>query len=240
MGIFSFAAKLIGGGKAKKASRKADAAMIEYLDKAIGETQRQFDVIRADYAPYRTAGLGGLTGLADLVGVNGSEAQRAGLVNIESSPALAAVIRQGEDAVLQNASATGGLRGGNIQRSLADFRADAFVDQLNQQIARLAGLAGIGQGSTNAVSQFGAQKAATVADLLNLQGQTKKQGILTRGGINASLWNNAGSFLDSIASTIAGAAGGGATAGVGAGASLGSGLVDPRRYGGTFNPWVNF
>lgn len=219
MGIFSFAAKLIGGGKAKKASRKADAAMMEYLDKAIGETQRQFDITRSDYEPYRTTGLSGLTDLADLIGLNGDDAQQAGYLNIENSPALASVIRQGEEAVLQNGAATGGLRGGNIQRSLADFRADAFVDQLNQQIARLAGAAGMGQGATDAVSQFGAQKAASIADLLNLQGQTKKQGILTRGGINSQLWNNAGSFLDSVVSAIAGGGATAAASGIGAGAS---------------------
>jgi hypothetical protein len=219
MGLFSFAAGLIGGGKAKKASRKADAAMMEYLDKAIGEQQRQFDVTREDYSPYRTTGLAGLTGLGDLVGVNGDAAQSAGLLNIQNSPALASIIRNGEEAVLQNASATGGIRGGNTQRGLADFRSDAFVDQLNQQIARLAGLTGIGQGATDAVSQFGAQKAASVADLLNLQGQTKKQGILTRGGINASLWNNAGKFADSIASSIFGGPAGAASSAIGSGAS---------------------
>lgn len=220
MGIFSFAAKLIGGGKAKKASRKGEAAMMEYLGKAIDEQNRQFDVTREDYAPYRAAGIGGLSNLSDLIGLNGDDAQRAGLVSIENSPALASIIRNGEEAILQNASATGGLRGGNTQRGLADFRADAFVDQLNQQIARMAGMTGIGQGATDAVSQFGAQKAASVSDLLNLQGQTRKQGILTRGGINASMWGSAGSFLDDIVSSIGL---GGASAAGGAGGSIGAG-----------------
>ena len=228
MGLFSFAAKLIGGGKAKKASRKGEAAMMEYLGKAIDEQNRQFDITRADYEPFRTTGLKGLENLSDLVGLNGDDAQKAGYLNIENSPGLAAIIRQGEEALLQNASATGELRGGDIKRGLADFRADAFVDQLNQQIARMAGVTGIGQGATDAVSQFGAQKSATVADLLNLQGQTRKQGILTRGGINASMWGSAGSFLDSLVSSI----GLGGSAASAAGGSIGSGA-------GAFNSIFN-
>src|SRR3546814_5188399 len=106
--------------------------------KALAEQRRQFDVTRADYSPYLQTGLAGLGDLGDLIGVNGADAQSAGLVNIQNSPELAAIIRNGEVAVLQNASATGGLRGGNTQTGLANFRPDAFANQLQTQIARLA------------------------------------------------------------------------------------------------------
>lgn len=131
--------------------------------------------------------------------MNGADAQSAGLVNIQNSPELAAIIRNGEEAVLQNASATGGLRGGNIQTGLANFRGDAFANQLQTQIARLAGLAGLGQGATDSVSSFGANKANNVSNLFGQMGQVRAGGLLTRGGINNQLWNNAGSFLDSVA-----------------------------------------
>lgn len=150
-----------------------------------------------------TTGLSGLEGLGDLVGVNGTDAQSAGLLNIENSPALAAIIRQGTEGVLQNASATGGVRGGNTIDALANFRGDAFADQLQQQIARLAGLAGLGQGATDAVSSFGANTSNNVANLFGQQGQVRAGGLLTRGGINSQLWSNAGSFLDSSAKNIA-------------------------------------
>lgn len=199
MGLFSFVGGLIGGGKAKKASKKAEAAQLEYLNKALGEQQRQFDVTRSDYQPYLTAGLGGLANLSDLIGINGDDAQAAGLVNIQNSPELAAIIRNGEEAVLQNGAATGGLRGGNIQNSLANFRGDAFANQLQTQIARLAGLAGLGQGATDSVSSFGANASNNISNLYSNMGQVRAGGLLTRGGINNSLWNNAGSFLDDAA-----------------------------------------
>lgn len=204
VGLFSVIGNLIGGSKAKKASRRAEAAQIEGAEKGIAEQRRQFDVTRADFAPYMRSGIGGLDGLSDLIGINGADAQSAGLVNIQNSPALASIIRNGEEAILANGSATGGLRGGNMQRGLADFRSDAFADQLNQQIARLAGLAGLGQGATDSVSSFGANASNNITDLLGQQGQARASGLLTRGGINASLWNNVGSFADSVASAIFG------------------------------------
>ena len=207
MGLFSGIASIFGGGAAKKASRKAEAAQVEYLGKAIAEQQRQFDVTRADYQPYLTAGLGGLGDLADLIGINGADAQSAGLVNIQNSPELAALIRNGEEAVLQNASATGGLRGGNIQTSLANFRADTFANQLQTQIARLAGLAGLGQGATDSVSSFGANSSNNISDLLATTGAAKAGQILTRGGINSSIWGNIGSSLDSFGKAASGMSG---------------------------------
>lgn len=208
VGLFSVIGNLIGGSKAKKASRRAEAAQIEAAEKGIAEQRRQFDLTRSDYAPYLASGVSGLSDLGDLIGINGADAQSAGLVSIQNSPALASIIRNGEEAILANESATGGLRGGNIQRGLADFRSDSFVDQLNQQISRLAGLAGLGQGATDSVSAFGANTANNVTDLLGQQGQARASGLLARGGINASLWNNAGSFADSIVSSIFGGTGG--------------------------------
>ena len=209
MGLFSFVGGLIGGGKAKKASKKAEAAQLEYLNKALAEQTRQFDLTRSDYVPYLATGLSGLGQLGDLIGVNGADKQSAGLINIQNSPELAALIRNGEEAVLQNASATGGLRGGNLQTGLADFRADAFANQLQTQIARLAGLAGLGQGATDAVSAFGQQKANNVSNLFGQMGDVRAGGLLTRGGINNQLWNNAGSFLDNAAGkAISGGLGG--------------------------------
>lgn len=203
MGLFSLIGSIIGGNKAKKASKNAQAAQVDALNRSIAEQQRQFDLTRSDYAPYLATGLSGLSGLGDLIGVNGDAAQSAGLINIQNSPALASIIRNGEEAILQNGAATGGLRGGNMQSSLANFRGDAFADQLQQQIARLAGLAGLGQGSTDAVSSFGANKANNVSDFLNQIGGANASNILARGGINASLWSKGGSFLDSSAKNIA-------------------------------------
>lgn len=200
MGLFSFVGGLFGGGSQKKASRKAEAAMVDAYNKGIAEQQRQFDLTRSDYAPYLGVGLKGLEGLGNLTGVNGNDALTAALAAIESSPELASRIRIGEDALLANASATGGLRGGNTEHSLFDLRGDLLAEQIGTQLQRYAGLVGMGQGATDSVSAFGQNKANNVTGLLGQIGGAKASGALTRGGINAKMWNNAGSFLDSAVS----------------------------------------
>lgn len=204
MGLFSFIGSLFGGGAAKRASRDAEAAQLGYLNQALGEQRRQFDLTRSDFAPYLETGKAGLTQLGDLVGVNGEGPLAAALARLQDSPTLARLISNGENAILANASATGGLRGGNIQRGLADFRADAFNSVLQQQLQRLAGLAGIGQGATDSVSAFGANAANNIANILGNQGQVRAGGILTRGGITNQMWNSAGGFLDNALSAVMG------------------------------------
>lgn len=196
MALFSFLGGLVGASKAKKASRQAQAAMVDAYRQGIGEQQRQFDTTRADFQPFRETGLAGLGQLGDLIGVNGPDAQAKALGIIQGSPELAALFRNGEEAVLQNPSATGGLRGGNTQRGLADFRSDALSTMIQQQLSRLGGLAGMGMGSTEAVANFGANKSNAITELLGRIGGAKASGALTRGGINSQSWSNAGSFLD--------------------------------------------
>jgi hypothetical protein len=207
MGFFSFIGGLIGGGKAKKASRNAEAAQLEYLNKALAEQQRQFDVTRADYGPLLKLLAPSVEGLADGIGLNGTENQQAFMDLVQTSPALASRIRNGEEAMLANASATGGLRGGNMQDALFNNRAVLFADELDRKLAQLAGAAGLGSGATDAVSSFGANKANQISNLFGQQGQVRAGGILTRGGINAQNWVNAGNGIEDALKAIFGGGG---------------------------------
>lgn len=210
MGLFSFIGGWLGGNSSKKASRKAQAAGVAAETQAMNEIARQFDLTRSDYAPALSLLAPSVSALGDFAGLNGDEALQSRLGQVQQSPLLEALIRNGEEAVLQNASATGGIRGGNTQRGLADFRADAFNTALQQQLAQLGQTAGIGLGSTDSVSAFGANAAANKAQRYSNIGQINSGGILTRGGINSQMWNNAGSFLDNIVSSFAMPGSGGA------------------------------
>lgn len=213
MGLFSFVGNLIGAGKQKKASRKAQASLEAALNRGIDEQTRQFDLTRADYEPARNLLAPSVTGLADLIGVNGGDAQSTGLDAIRNSPLLAQLMKSSEEAILQNASATGGLRGGDVQGALYDNAGAQFNQQLEAQLARLAGLTGIGMGATDSVSAFGANKANNITDLLGKIGGAQASGLLQRGGITAQMFNNAGSFLDKAASSFMPTSGFGATLG---------------------------
>jgi hypothetical protein len=196
MGLFSLVGSIFGGNAAKKASRRAEQAQIAAMDRAIGEQRRQFDVTRADYEPARALLAPSIESLSGLIGLSGPEAQQLALNGIQASPELMQIIRNGEDALLANASATGGLRGGNTQDALARFRGDAFANQIGTQLQRLGGLAGLGMGATDSVSAFGANASNNISQQMVGQGAARAQGLLTRGGINSQMWNNVGGFLD--------------------------------------------
>lgn len=171
----------------------------------LDETRRQYDTTRADFEPYRELGIGGAQGLGDLVGINGGDAQSAEIEALRASPLYQSLYDNGEEALLQTASATGGLRGGNTQRGLADFGRDTLSQVIEQQLSRYAGLAGIGQGAAGSVGAFGADAVASMNASRNAGAGAKAGGILTRAGINARNWQNAGGFLDDIGNKLASA-----------------------------------
>jgi len=207
MGLFSFVGGLLGGGSQKKAIKKATKAQVDALNQAIGEQRRQYDTTRADFAPYLHAGTSALPELMNLLGLNGDMAAAGAMARVKDSPIYKSLYDNGLEAILQNASATGGLRGGNTERGLAGFGADTLASVITDQLARLGGLAGLGEGATNSVSAFGQHAADQIGNFFNQQGQARASGALAKGGINAGMWNSAGSFLDSLVSAIPGVGG---------------------------------
>ncbi len=132
----------------------------------------------------------------NLVGLNGEGVQASAIEALQGSPLFRSLMRSGEEAILANASATGGLRGGNLQRGLADFRADLLAQTIERQLAQLGGISGRGQQAVGDISQLGAGKANAVTALLGNQGAVRAGALLNRGGINAANWMNVGSTLD--------------------------------------------
>jgi hypothetical protein len=208
MGLFSLVGSLIGSGSAKRQSRKAEAASIAGMEKGIAETRRQFDVTQGNFKPWLDAGTQALGAQGNLVGLNGNDAQQAAITSLRASPLYQSLFRNGEEALLQNASATGSMRGGNMQRGLADFGADTLSTVIQQQLASLGGIAGQGYNSAGALGQFGAQASSDVASLYGAQGAARAGGLLQRGAINMQNWKNIGSFADQAAQAAAGAYGG--------------------------------
>lgn len=131
-------------------------------------------------------------------GESGRAAQQAAINQIEQNPLFQSQIRQGEEALLQRASATGGLRGGNIQAALAQFRPQMLQQAIEQQYGRLGGIAGTGLGVTEQLYR-GGQASATgqasaagtlgsnVANLLGQQGAAQAGGQLAGAAPFANL-----------------------------------------------------
>jgi len=185
---------VVGGAVAanqkKKAAQGAANAQTESDDKAIAEQQRRFDAIQKLLSPYVEGGNKGIAGQQDLLGLNGAPAQQTAINGIQSSPMFGAMAQQGEDAILQNASATGGLRGGNTQGALAQFRPQLLNQLIDQQYQRLGGLTQIGQASAAGVGAAGQQSGDAISKLLQQQGAAQAGGLLANGAANAGLANS--------------------------------------------------
>lgn len=196
MGLFSFIGGIIGGGKQKKAAKKAAELQYDAAMKGVAETARQFDLTRADFAPEQQAGNDALAKMRALLGLDGAEGQQAEIDALRGSPLYQSLYRNGEEATLANASATGGLRGGNAQHSLYNLGEDTLSSVIASQLSNYGGLVGVGVGADGAVGNFGANAVAQQNELRNQGAGAKAQYQLVKGGINAQNWANAGSFLD--------------------------------------------
>jgi len=83
--------------------------------------------------------------------------------------------------LLQRASATGGLRGGNIQGALAQFRPQLLSSLIDQQYGRLGGMTALGQQSAAGVGTAGLQTGVNVANLLGQQGAAQAGAEIAQG-----------------------------------------------------------
>ena len=193
-GIITIGASLLGGlfqaGSAKSAASEAAGAQTEAAQLGIDEQRRQFDRIQELLAPYVQAGEGGIAGQLALAGVSGPEAEQAQIDRILAGPQFEALVQQGEEGILQNAAATGGLRGGNVQGALAQFRPQILSQLIDQQFGRLGGLSAQGQASAAGVGAAGQATGVNVADLLAQQGAAQAGGALAAGQANVNLFGN--------------------------------------------------
>lgn len=180
----SAATQLYGTYAQGKAAQDAAAAQQAAAQQGIGEQRRQFDLVQSLLAPYAQAGTKAIGAQGDLAGLNGADAQRAAIAALESSPQMAALTKQGETAILQNASATGGLRGGNVQGALATFRPQMLSALIDQQYGRLGWLTSIGQNAAAGTGNAGMLTGNAISNLLTQQGAAQAGGALAQGATN--------------------------------------------------------
>lgn len=200
---------ITGASQQAKAAQAAAGTQAAAAQSGIVEQQRQFDALQALLQPYVQAGTGALGAQQGLIGLGGQPAQREAIEALASSPEFQALTQQGENALLQQASATGGLRGGNLQGALAQFRPAMLSQLIAQQYERLGGLTSIGQASAAGVGAAGQQTGANIANLLAQKGAATAGGQIARGGVPRQAFSD----LLAIGSTIAGAGGFGAGGG---------------------------
>lgn len=180
---------VLGGYFQNKAAGKAADAQAGAAQNATAEQQRQYDIMRELLQPYVDAGKTSLGQQQALLGLSGTDAQQNAINAISSSPQLQAMMQQGENAMLQNASATGGLRGGNLQGGLAQYRPAMLNQAISQQYQNLAGLTSLGQASAAGVGNAGMQTAAQIGQQYNQIGAAQAGQALAQGKVLGNLFN---------------------------------------------------
>jgi hypothetical protein len=218
-------ASLIGGSMQSRAAEKAAGTAAGAQERAaelgIEEQRRQFDEITKLLAPYVSAGEAALPGFQPfqragvtafeqqqaLSGLLGPEAQRSAISTLEQGPEYQALVRQGEEALLQRASATGGLRGGNVQAALAQFRPQMLSAQIERQLGRLGGFSATGLGVTSELAGIGQaaaarQAAAGGATGTAISGLLSQQGAAQAGAALAGGTSPVGQFASAIPGMI--------------------------------------
>lgn len=202
--IGSVVGGITGSGEAAEGAQDAAALQAQAAQAGVDETKRQFDKIVELLAPFVGAGTKAIGGQQDILGLRGALAQQKAIGAIENSPYFQSVAAQGENAILQNASATGGLRGGNVQGALGQFRPELLNQLVQQQFANLGGLTNVGQASAAQQAASGQASAANIANLLGQQGAALAGGKLASSGANYRAFGD----LLNIGGTVASAFGG--------------------------------
>lgn len=158
--------KITGQEAAKKAAKSQERALraaieaqkqgaqdaTSAIQKSLGQQRGLFGEQMDMLSPYMGLTEGAMGQMGAISGAQGYGAQQAAVNQIQNSPLFQAQVQQGENALLQNVSATGGLRGGDTQAALAQFRPQMLNQQINQQYQRLSGLGGLGMNAVNQAS----------------------------------------------------------------------------------------
>ena len=218
-GVAGAAISANSASEAQKAYEKYAQADIEQQKSAQEYSQQQ-------QQPYAQAGMQGVGGLGAyqqagtdalaqqraLAGLDGPDAQQAAYEQLKTSPAYTQMMDQAQQTLLQNASATGGVRGGDVQGALAQLGPSVLNQLIQQQYANLGGLAGAGQNAASNIGQLGQASASGMAAAA-LQGAGMQSNTLQGlGNSNANAllaqgqaWNQG---IQNAAGAVTGAAGG--------------------------------
>lgn len=182
----------------KSAAKTAANAQTAASDASIAEQQRQFDALQNLLAPYVGAGTSSLTAQQNLLGLNGNDAQQSAISGIQNSSQFSALKAQGENSILQNASATGGLRGGNTQAALAQFSPQLLNQLINEQYTKLGGMTSLGQNAAAMQGNAGMQSANSISAQLNQIGAANAGNALAAGKADAQMWSGIGSSVGTL------------------------------------------
>ena len=179
------------GRDAEEAARQASQQQIGAGEQAYGlgkdalaAAGQATGQAQAGLDPYAQAGTNSIRMQQALAGALGPEAQQQAYAALQNGPAYAQMMDAASTGILQNASATGGLRGGNTQAALGQLGPEILQQLIQQQYGQLAGLSQQGMSAAGQQGQFGMQGAGLGMQGAGAQGQILQDiGAYQAGGI---------------------------------------------------------
>lgn len=165
-------ASLLGAAVGKKSSDKARRAQEKAAAGQQAELRRQFDLQRADLAPFREASSFALQRLQSLI---------QDPSQVQNLPGFDFRRQQGQQAIENVAAAGGDLLSGTTLQGLTEFGQNFATSEVNAEFNRLANLAGLSGGGVQAGVQAGQAFGQNTANVLGQLGQAQAGAFLRRG-----------------------------------------------------------
>lgn len=209
-----------GTKQAQTANNQSVNAINHGYQSGINAGNAQFNQTAGNLAPWLISGQLANAQQGNLVGLNGGVQQQAAIDQLKASPLYTSLYGNGENAILANASATGGLRGGNTQRSLYGLGNDTLAQLIQSQLGNLGGISSMGQSTALGQGALGAANTSSIQSMLGGMGSANASGILAnQGAANANnisnqnlisgLFSQGGAGFDLLGSLFGGSSGGG-------------------------------
>jgi len=194
----TFAAAAIGADGAQKAANTQAGA----TGSAIAEQRRQYDTTRADYAPYREAGVKAL-------GQYQTEMDAPiNTADVMSDQGYQFGLTQGQTALDRKAAAAGGRVSGAALKAAAQYgndyattKYDAAYARRSDRLNRLAALAEIGQSATAGTASAGTNSANNTSSLISSQSNASGAASMAQGNIWGKALNSAAAAWQKQAQT---------------------------------------
>lgn len=161
-------------GAAQDAARVQEEAAVA----AVPIQQQALLGAQANIQPFADVGQAALGSRAALAGLGGQAGQQAAFAQLQESPGQRFIRDRQQRALLRNASAIGGLGGGNVRTALQEQAAGFATQDIENQRRELAQLSGGGLQAGTTLGGLGAATAGNIADLTQAQAAARASGIL--------------------------------------------------------------
>jgi hypothetical protein len=211
------------------AAENAQALQAQEEQNSLNFQEQEWNTQQANEAPWLAAGKGGLANLQAILAQPGQgwdqTFQAPTAAQAEAQPGYQFQLGQGEQAIQNMYAAKGSAGGGNEGEALTNYAENAArsdynnvynqafntyqqnYGQYNNQLNRLASLAGLGQTSANTLGQEGQGAATNVGNISLTAGAQQGQDIQNAGAAEASgyagLANAFGGGVNSISNLLA-------------------------------------